>query len=83
MPKVSAMAAAPDACNGRGVAGSRSGDRPSQASASATAAPGRLMKKIQRHDAYCTSRPPSGGPIIVPMPLQAVHSPTARPLSAP
>ena len=47
------------------------------------AAAGRLMKKIQRHDAYSTSRPPSGGPISVPMPLQAVHWPTARPLSSP
>ena len=49
----------------------------------ATSAAGRLIRKISRHDAYCTSSPPAGGPIIELIPLQAVHCPTARPLSAP
>ena len=53
------------------------------ASPSAIRAAGRLMKKIHRQDAYSTRMPPSGGPSMVPIPLQAVHWPTARPLSLP
>ena len=62
MPKVIAMVAEPNTCTGRGCSGRRSGDRPAKASTRASTAPGRLMKKIHSHDAYCTSRPPSGGP---------------------
>ena len=80
---MSAIATAPTGCSGRGCVGSASRSRPYHAAAMATSAAGRLIRKISRHDAYCTSRPPAGGPIIELIPLQAVHCPTARPLSAP
>ena len=38
---------------------------------------GRLIRKIQRHDAESTSWPPTTGPSTVPMPPHAVHVPTA------
>ena len=38
---------------------------------------GRLIRKIQRHDAESTSWPPTTGPSTVPMPPHAVHAPTA------
>ena len=42
---------------------------------------GRLIRKIQRHDAESTSWPPTTGPSTVPMPPHAVHAPTAWPRS--
>jgi len=41
------------------------------------------MKKIARQLAHSARAPPTGGPTIVATPVQAVHRPTARPLSAP
>ena len=80
---MTAIATAPGSWSGRGSAGPSSCDRPAKANTSAIAANGRLRKKIHRHEATCTRRPPTGGPISVPIPLQAVHWPTARPLSLP
>ena len=42
---------------------------------------GRLIRKIQRHDAESTSWPPTTGPSTVPMPPHAVQAPTACPRS--
>ena len=36
-----------------------------------------LIRKIQRHDAACTSRPPPSGPITVATPVHAVQVPIA------
>ena len=43
---------------------------------------GTLIAKIQRQDALSTSWPPISGPSTVPIPLQAVQAPTARPRSS-
>ena len=43
---------------------------------------GTLIAKIQRHEALSTSCPPISGPSTVPIPLQAVHAPIARPRSS-
>ena len=43
---------------------------------------GRLTKKIQRHDACATTKPPRGGPIASPTPTMAPNAPSARPRSA-
>ena len=40
---------------------------------------GTLTRKIQRHDAFATSRPPSGGPTASPTPTMAPNAPSARP----
>ena len=82
-PNVTAIPTAPGSWSGLGFAVRSSSDRPANAMTSASAANGRFRKKIQRHDATWMSRPPSGGPIIVPIPLHAVHWPTALPASSP
>src|SRR5258708_1382320 len=53
---------------GRRDAGPRggSGGRRRGSRARASTPSGRLMRKIQRHDSSCTSRPPIGGPLASP-----------------
>ena len=48
-----------------GARAARSGDRPATASTRASTAPRQVDEEDPSHDAYCTSRPPSGGPSIV------------------
>jgi hypothetical protein len=81
-PNITVTAADAGTLIGRGDSAVFSPFHESRARVTVSASPGRLMKKIQRHDAYSTSRPPMGGPRSAPMPVQAVHRPTARPLSA-
>jgi hypothetical protein len=49
---------------------------------SVTSTNGTLMAKIQRHDAWSTSKPPPNGPSTVAMPAHAVHVPIAAPRSS-
>ena len=67
----------------RPSAGCRSSSaRPAAASATTTTASGTLMMKIQRHDTYSTSTPPSGGPATVATAVSDVQRPIARPASS-
>ena len=42
-----------------------------------TAASGTLIAKIQRHEAWSTSQPPTSGPATEAIPPHAVHAPIA------
>ena len=50
-----------------------------RASSSVTSTIGTLIAKIQRHEAWSTITPPASGPMIIAIPLQAVHEPIALP----
>ena len=50
-----------------------------RASSSVTATIGMLIAKIHRHEALSTITPPASGPMIIAIPLQAVHEPIALP----
>src|SRR5262249_20438757 len=47
-----------------------------------TKATGRLMKNTQRHEACCTSQPPSTGPIAAVIEVNPDQVPIARPRSS-
>ena len=48
-----------------------------------TSTNGRLIRKIERHEATETSHPPRSGPITNAIPVQAVQVPIAAPRSSP
>ena len=58
--------------------GSRVSGTHRSASHTVSAASGRLMRKIQRHDAWSTSSPPTSGPSAAAMPPSPDQAPMAR-----
>ena len=58
--------------------GSRVSGTQRWASQTVSAASGRLMRKIQRHEAWSTSRPPTSGPSAAAIPPRPDQAPIAR-----
>ena len=64
------------------VCGSRDSGTCRQATATTSAASGRLIAKISRQDAAWISQPPMNGPIAVPTPAKPDQAPMALPRSS-
>ncbi len=61
-----------------GASGSRVSGTERWAMTTVSAATGRLIRKIQRQEAYCTSAPPTNGPIAAGDAAEPDHEPMAR-----
>ena len=77
-PSATAARIAPPTSKWAGASGSRVSGTQRCAITTVSAASGRLIRKIQRQEAYCTSAPPTNGPMAAAMLPSPDQEPMAR-----